>query len=150
MHLEQYLLSLYRKAFDGQLSSVSPSSKDERLNLPKKDERLKSPLTTPRRRLLEISKPQMTSKGESSAVQSGCHFHENPLEESNRIGTDEKLLDSSVHRCHSSLSQRSAFATRATPQDESLAKALRACHSQPLTMMEVISTNNILTIFRQQ
>ncbi|KAF3438852.1 hypothetical protein FNV43_RR17127 [Rhamnella rubrinervis] len=139
VHLEQYLLSLYRKAFDGQLSSVSPSIKDERL---------KSPLTTPRRRLLEISEPEMTSKGESSAVQSGRHFHENPFEESNRIGAEEKLLDSSVHRCHSSLSQRSAFANRATPLDESLAKALRACHSQPLSMMEYAqnASSNVISL----
>lgn len=141
VHLEQYLLSLYRKAFDGQLSSVSPSGKDERS---------KSPLTTPRRRLFEISKPEMTLKGESSVVQSASHFRENLLEESNRIGAEEKLLDSSVRRCHSSLSQRSAFSTRATPQDEALAKALHSCHSQPLSMMEVSCTNNLLTIFSHQ
>lgn len=136
VHLEQYLLSLYRKAFDGQVCSVSPSTKDERL---------KSPLMTPRRRLLEISKPDMTSKGESSAVQSGRLFRENLLEEFKGIGAEEKLLDSSVHRCHSSLSQRSAFSTRAVPTDESLVKALRACHSQPLSMMEVTSTLNLTT-----
>ena len=43
VYLEQYLLSLYRKAFDQQISSVSPT----------KDERLKSPLATPRGRLLK-------------------------------------------------------------------------------------------------
>ncbi|XP_015871307.3 uncharacterized protein LOC107408428 [Ziziphus jujuba] len=138
VHLEQYLLSLYRKAFDGQVCSMSPS----------KDERLKSPLTTPRRRLFEISQPDMISKGESSAVQSGCQFRGNILEESNGIGGEEKLLDSNVHRCHSSLSQRSAFSTRATPTDESLVKALRACHSQPLSMMEYAqnSSSNLISL----
>lgn len=130
MHLEQYLLSLYRKAFDGQVSSVSPPTKDERIN---------SPLTTPRARLLDASKAGLALKRESSEVQSGCQSLENPWKESNGIGGEEKLLDSSVHRCHSSLSLRSAFSTRASPPGDSSAKAVRYCHSQPLSMMVVTS-----------
>lgn len=106
MHLEQYLLSLYRKAFDGQPNSVSP---------PKKSERLKSPVNTPRSRISEASKAGLV---QSSGVGHG----------------EEKLLDSGVHRCHSTLSQRS---TRASPPGEASGKALRYCHSQPLSMSEV-------------
>jgi hypothetical protein len=36
------------------------------------------------------------------------------------------------------LSQRSAFSNRTSPPEESLGRAVRACHSQPLSMMEVI------------
>lgn len=128
-HLEQYLLSLYRKAFDGQLSCVSPCKKDEKLN---------SPVTTPRSNLLKVFEPVMALKREDLAVQSGSQSLVNSWKE--YVGEEERPLDSSVNRCHSSLSQHSAFVTRTSPPEESLAKALRACHSQPLSMMEVTST----------
>lgn len=129
MYLEQYLLSLYRKAFDQQISSVPPSSKDERL---------KSSINMSRGRIPQASRPDITSKrGESSAVQSACESHEDPGKESRGIAGEEKLLYSGVHRCHSSLSQRSAFSTRTSPPADALEKALRACHSQPLSIMEV-------------
>lgn len=136
MHLEQYLLSLYRKAFDGQLSTVSP---------PAKDEKIKSPITTPIRRLFEVKKPNKISSIESSAVPSGCQSIKNTLRGPNRIREEESLLDSSVQRCHSSLSQCSALHTRNSPTAESMAKAVRACHSQPLSMMEVIAMHSPLT-----
>ncbi|XP_068303468.1 uncharacterized protein [Pyrus communis] len=124
-HLEQYLLSLYRRAFDGKFSSVSPS---------KKDERLKPTLTSLRSRFLEVSEPDMPLERENLAVQSSGQSLENSQKEFNAIGGEEKLLDSSVHRCHSSLSQHSAFLSRTSPE-ESLANTLRSCHSQPLSMM---------------
>ncbi|XP_021661298.2 uncharacterized protein LOC110650564 isoform X2 [Hevea brasiliensis] len=136
VHLEQHLLSLYRKAFGQQISSVSPSSKYERS---------KSPVTTPRGRSLDVSRPDTMPKRETSAVQSGCGSHDNPWKESSGIGGEEKLLDSGVHRCHSSLSQRSAFPTRTSPPEESLGRAVRACHSQPLSMMEY--AHNATNIF---
>lgn len=138
MHLEQYLLALYRKAFDGQAATVSP---------PAKDGRSKSPLITPRKSLLDAMKAGLISKRESLAVQSGCQSLENPWKESNGIGREEKILDSSVHRCHSSLSQLSAFSTRTSPPGEFSGKAVRYCHSQPLAMMEVIYIDHLLTSF---
>ncbi|XVF17798.1 hypothetical protein REPUB_Repub10bG0155000 [Reevesia pubescens] len=135
VHLEQYLLSLYRKAFDQQVSSISPS---------KRDERLKSPVDTPRGRFLEVSRPDDASKVENLALQSGDH--DNSWKEPSGIGED-KLLDSGVHRCHSSLSQRSVFPSRTSPTDETLAKALRSCHSQPLSMMEYAqNASNIISL----
>uniref|UniRef100_A0A5B6ZYR8 DUF547 domain-containing protein n=1 Tax=Davidia involucrata TaxID=16924 RepID=A0A5B6ZYR8_DAVIN len=131
VHLEQYLLSLYRKAFDQQISSLSPSAKDERL---------KSPSNTLRGKHLEVARSDLTSMRENSTVYSSRQSLANPWNESNTIGGEEKLLDSGVHRCHSSLSQRSALLTRTSPE-ESLGKAVRACHSQPLSMMEFASSN---------
>lgn len=116
VHLEQYLLSLYRKTFDQQISS-SPSVKDVIL---------KSPFIAPRQRFLEASRSEAS-----------CPSLANPWNESSSIG-EEKLLDSAVQRCHSSLSQRTFRSNRTSPPAESLAKLLRACHSQPLSMMEVI------------
>ncbi|KAL3526707.1 hypothetical protein ACH5RR_011363 [Cinchona calisaya] len=124
-HLEQYLLSLYRKAFDQQISSLSPSAKDERA---------KSPLTPPRRRRLEFSRSDITAERENLSGQDS-QFISNPSKKTSGVG-DEKLIVSSVHRCHSSLSQCSAVSNKISPPAEPLGKALRACHSQPLSMME--------------
>ncbi|KAK2987496.1 hypothetical protein RJ640_012155 [Escallonia rubra] len=123
VHLEQYLLSLYRRAFDQQSTSLSPSSKDDRL---------KSPLITPRVRYQEASRADTTSKKENPAIQADCQSRANTWKDSDGVGGDERLLDSAVHRCHSSLSQRSAL----SPPSQPLGKAVRACHSQPLSMME--------------
>ncbi|KAG8641291.1 hypothetical protein MANES_13G133300v8 [Manihot esculenta] len=137
-YLEQYLLSLYRKAFDQQISSVSPSGKHEKP---------KSPVTTPRGRFLDVSRPDTLPKRETSAIQSGCWSHDNTWKESSGIGGGEKLLDSGVHRCHSSLSQRSAFPTITSIPEESFGRAVRACHSQPLSMMEYAQdATNIISL----
>ncbi|WCJ30997.1 hypothetical protein M5689_012516 [Euphorbia peplus] len=131
VYLEQYLLSLYRKAFDEKTSSVSSSNKNERA---------KSPEATPRSRFPDANKPDITCKGANPT-------HENTWKESNNTEKDEKLLDSGVNRCYSSLSQCSAFATRACPPAESSGRAVRACHSQPLSMMEYAqNTSNIISL----
>jgi len=139
VYLEQHLLSLYRKAFDQQLSSVSPTSKEESL---------KFPLTTLSARFINVSVPEILTKRECSATQSKDHELETQRKEQNRyepetLGKEfnenlleENHLDSSVYRCHSSLSHCPAF-TRESPPAESLARSLRACHSQPLSMLEV-------------
>ncbi|CAA0832751.1 Protein of unknown function- DUF547 [Striga hermonthica] len=116
-HLEQYLLSLYRKAFDQPFSSLSPKKKNE--------EKFKSLIiTTPRRRRLDFSRSD--SLRETKPANGGGPF-------------EEKLLDSSIQRSHSSLSQqRGALLNRASspPPADELCKALRSCHSQPLSMIE--------------
>lgn len=124
-HLEQYLLSLYRKAFD-QVSSLSPL---------KKDEGYKSPLTTPRRRRLDFSKSDITPTREFAPAAENL-TSSNLRKEANCL-SEEKLVDPGVQRSHSSLSQPSALANRTSPSSEALGKAVRACHSQPLSMMEV-------------
>ncbi|KAL2662692.1 hypothetical protein AAZV13_02G054900 [Glycine max] len=140
VYLEQYLLSLYRKAFDQQLPSVAPFTKEEKV---------KSPPSTPRARLVEVSKPEVLTKRGSSAVQSIDHEldtlqkeysgyeHETLRKEYNVHQPEGKRLDSSVYRCHSSLSQCTTFTTRVSaPAAEVLTESLRTCHSQPLSMME--------------
>ncbi|XP_039000025.1 uncharacterized protein LOC120125734 [Hibiscus syriacus] len=135
VYLEQYLLSLYRKAFDLNVSSISPS---------KRVERLKTPVDTLRGRRLEFSEPD-ASKHENSTLQ--CGYRENSWKEPIGI-VGEKLSDSGVHRCHSTLSQRSVFPSWTSPLDESLAdKAVRACHSQPLSMLEYAqNASNIISL----
>ncbi|KAM7263634.1 hypothetical protein ACFE04_001317 [Oxalis oulophora] len=123
VYLEQYLLSLYRKAFDQQATSVSP---------PTKNERSKSALTTPRARFIDFSGLNV----ESSAVKSDSLPLDNSRKEFNNNKGEDRLLDSSVNRCHSSLPQRSVFSNRKSPPQESFGKTIRACHSQPLSMAE--------------
>ncbi|KAK8263945.1 hypothetical protein V6Z12_D12G075300 [Gossypium hirsutum] len=134
VYLEQYLLSLYRKAFDQQVSSISPS---------KRDERLKTPIHTPSVRDERLDDD--ASKVDNSAVRSG--YNENSWKEPIDI-VGEKLLDSGVNRCYSTLSQRSKFPSWTSPLDETLAdKAVRACHSQPLSMMEYAqNASNIISL----
>ncbi|XP_028781542.1 uncharacterized protein LOC114737746 [Neltuma alba] len=129
-YLEQHLLSLYRKAFHQQLSSVSPSAKDERWKLS-----LRTPSS-----FLEVSKPCNFPNAGSSAVRYNAQELEAPAgDQYNGNGSKEKLFDSSIYRCHSSLSHSSAFTARTSPA-ESLAKAVYACHSRQLSMMEYPET----------
>ncbi|XP_012469492.1 uncharacterized protein LOC105787575 [Gossypium raimondii] len=124
VYLEQYLLLLYRKAFDQQVSSIS---------LSKRDERIKTPLDSPRGRFSKVSRPDDVSKVENLAVRSS--YCENPCEEP------------SVHRCHSSLSQHLVLSSRTSPLDENLDRAIRACHSQPLSMTEYAqNASNIISL----
>ncbi|KAK6116203.1 hypothetical protein DH2020_050059 [Rehmannia glutinosa] len=136
-HLEQYLLSLYRKAFDQQVSSLSPK---------KKNEGSKSPLATPRRRRLDFSKSDITSAREIEPEAEPQTLSDSRKEANGP--SEDKLLDSSVQRSHSSLSQRSALPNRSSPPAEALGKALRACHSQPLSMMEYAqnSSSNVISL----
>ncbi|KAK6922777.1 protein of unknown function DUF547 [Dillenia turbinata] len=138
VYLEQYLLSLYRKAFGQQISTFSPS-----LN----DVKFKSLVATPKKLLEEVPSPDIPSNRESKAVQSSCPSVTNTWKESNGVGREEKQLDSGVHRCHSSLSQRSTFSKKSSPPVDSLSKAVRACHSQPLSIMEYAESSlNVISL----
>ncbi|XP_058228559.1 uncharacterized protein LOC131336664 isoform X2 [Rhododendron vialii] len=136
-HLEQYLLSLYRKAFDQQ----TPPS------LSMKDERLKSPLTSPRGKHLLISRSGITTKKEIATFQARFQSLANPWNEFGDIG-EEKVVETTDLRCQSSLSNRSVLPTRTSPPAESLGKAVRACHSQPLSMMEYAqnASSNVISL----
>lgn len=133
--MEQYLLSLYRKAFEQQLSpAVAPSTVEGSEKSP--------PLITPRDRFLEAS-PSIKGCSDVQyielkvdSIKKKCNEYglETPDKECIVHHPEEKHLDSSVHRCHSSLSQYSA---RVSPPEEALTDSLRACYSQPMSMVEV-------------
>ena len=131
VYLEQYLLSLYRKTFDRQISSVSTV-----------DDRIKSTSTAHRRMFQEVSGDKIISKTENSVIHSSHLLSprdsiDNPPKECNDIWGPHKLLDSSIHRSHSSLSQRSTCPIRTSPSMQTLAKAVDSYHSLPLSMLEV-------------
>ncbi|XP_023544960.1 uncharacterized protein LOC111804400 isoform X1 [Cucurbita pepo subsp. pepo] len=125
-HLEQYLLSLYRKAFDGQISSTSPTTVDEKL---------KSPKNSPKAKYVANCVPDITSKKEDKAVQSGYDSFGNPMKEYRGI-CEDKLLDSSVRRCQSSLSHYSVCSKRTSLPEDFLGQDVRPCLSQPTSMVE--------------
>ncbi|MCL7026537.1 hypothetical protein MKW94_022121, partial [Papaver nudicaule] len=118
VYLEQYLLTLYRKAFDEQSSILSPSSKDETLKSP----RVSRLGITPKIENLEVQSSRLRSPRDSTT---------NSQRKPNSIAATEKLLDSGIDRSHSSLSHHSAFSIRTSPR-ENHAKSLQSCHSQPL------------------
>ncbi|GAB4848905.1 hypothetical protein Ancab_003717 [Ancistrocladus abbreviatus] len=130
-YLEQYLLSLYRKAFDQQISSVSPAAKDQRTI---------TPVMTPRRLFVDDAAVDTTTKVENSATCSDAMPPANTRTEPTVFEVGDKMLDSGVHRCHSSLSQRSTYGARNSPPMDSASRALRSCHSQPLSMTEYAQT----------
>lgn len=119
MYLEQYLLSLYRKAFDQQTPPLPPSNKEKTIE---------TPLDTPRGSFLELPRHNTVAlRGKNVAVQSSCKLITRPSKDG-----EEKTFDS-IHRCCSSLLERSA---QTSSPVESAAKALRPCQSQPVSMME--------------
>lgn len=122
VYLERYLLSLYRNTFYEQMPSVSTT-----------DGRLNSAMVTHK---------EISAEKEKSVTHTGNHISQNSLrnrlKECNDNWEPEKLLDSSIHRSHSSLSQRSACSFRTSPPKESLNKAVDSYHSLPLSMLEVI------------
>lgn len=126
MHLEQYLLSLYRKAFDQQipkLSHLPPKHKQKQTN------------SCQRKLFPDIPGPEILSRG-------------SPLVHSTRIlpsqissckladdSCFEGITDRSINRCHSALNQRAAYSWRMSPSESALARALQDCHSQPLSFL---------------
>lgn len=116
IHLEQYLLSLYRKAFDQQISSVSPNSENKKPKSPPS-----VTVTTPRRRLDFSEDVDTTPKTDHPT---------NPLLDDNQNQSKETdQTDASFRRSHS---QRSAFESRKASPEDSWSKGIRSCHSQPL------------------
>ncbi|XP_072951846.1 uncharacterized protein [Typha angustifolia] len=127
MHLEQYLLSLYRKAFDQQISALSPTGKDSS----------KQPSRFQSGQFQETPKLDNSSKGGKPAVKPN-HLklpkkQIDPDMERSSVLLSEKQEGPSVQRSHSSLSQRAVSSARISPSEGSLARALRSSYSQPLS-----------------
>ncbi|KAL3813556.1 hypothetical protein ACJIZ3_014824 [Penstemon smallii] len=138
-HLEQYLLSLYRKAFDPQISSLSPLEKD--VVRP-------SALATPRRRRLDFSGTDITLAKDTSLAEAQTPTLSDSMKEGNDA-PEEKVLESCVERSHNSLSQRSALPNGISPPEEASGIAPCVCHSKPLSMMaenEKSASTNVISL----
>lgn len=127
--LERYLLSLYRKTFDQCiLSEVTMAER--------------SSSVTHQGSYKEVSGQDVTSESSKTITYSDDltlprSSSGKPFKECNDIWEPEKLLDSSIHRCYSSLSQRSTCSPRTSPRIKSQTKAVDSYHSLPFSMLEV-------------
>ncbi|XWS40359.1 hypothetical protein CRYUN_Cryun18bG0134300 [Craigia yunnanensis] len=128
-YLEKYLLSLYRKNFDKRFSSLKTI-----------DENLKSTSMAHKEMFPEVTQAHdIMSEKENLAIQSSDLVSSrysigNPPKECNDVWGTERLLDYSIYRSHSSLSQRSAYSV--TSPQKTVAKAVDLYHSLPLSMLE--------------
>ncbi|KAF1001636.1 uncharacterized protein LOC141704244 [Apium graveolens] len=129
MNLEQYLLSLYRKAFDQHVSTVSPSTKVEIL---------KSPITSPKENFVQRSVVDITTGKETCNLQADC---QSIFDRSITIRGEEGLVDPGVLRCQSSLSQ---YSTTSLP-DGPLGRGVHSCYSQPSSMLKYAQNNADIT-----
>lgn len=107
-HLEEYLLLLYRKAFDHQLALSSSKMKvDEQ----KKRDCLKMP-------------------------QDHAKSNAPPRKDIEVHGQQGIILDSSIRRTHSSLSHHSNYSIQSPPLAGKAAEAMYSYHSVPITLLE--------------
>ncbi|OMO92191.1 hypothetical protein COLO4_17797 [Corchorus olitorius] len=125
-YLEKYLLSLYRKNYDKRFSPLTTI-----------DENVRSTSLAHKELFPEAQAHDMImSENENLAtdpVSSRNSIGILPKECNESWGT-ERLLDSSIFRSHSSLSQRSAYSV-SSPQ-KNVARAVDLYHSLPLSMLE--------------
>ncbi|URD85299.1 Ternary complex factor MIP1 [Musa troglodytarum] len=138
MHLEQYLLSLYRKAFDQQTSTLSP---------PASENQMKKPLNSKPELLHESAKLKISSNRGNSRVQSSQtelpqKWTADLVNEGCEIKCQEKLFGPGIRRSHSSLSVHATCSARISPSQESLARALHSFHSQPLSFLKAKQNAN--------
>ncbi|XP_050235361.1 uncharacterized protein LOC126683493 [Mercurialis annua] len=134
-HLEKYLLSLYRKTYDQKMSSRS--------NI---DERSKMISSMQNRVFQEASAGQDNMISKHSSISQSSHIAGQPQNDRgdqpkqfNGNWGPENMLDSTIHQCHSSTSQRSVGPF--LPMN-SMASAVDTGHSLPLSMLEKAQTNH--------
>lgn len=123
MYLEQYLLSLYRKAFN---HTKLPPPIEEDLN---------NSLRSSRESVL----PNLHEKSNTVMLRWNLTF--DPSNDDS-VGYSENLAASAVHRSYSALSQHS-FCSLNSPKSEKFDRSLRLCHSQPLSFLEVICNSSL-------
>lgn len=129
--LEQHLLALYRKAFDQQICSVS-SSCDMEIN--KQSARSFSGILTGSSEL-DFSTPRKHQLLQSSGMVMARKSTPTTLTSETR--TSHYNDKTGIGRSHSSLLQRSICSARVSPSANNLARALKPCHTLPLSFVEV-------------
>lgn len=141
MYLEQYLLSLYRKIFNQQIST-----KGRRLELA--TDINKGTFTEPNNCAISDKEISVLHSSHLISPRSSASHHQ--LKECSNQLEPESVLDSSIHRCYSALSQQTAFSIEASP-GKIKTKALECYHSLPLSMLEVSIIRNrreVVTLHR--
>ncbi|KAG0541495.1 hypothetical protein BDA96_02G021500 [Sorghum bicolor] len=150
-HLEQYLLTLYRKAFEQQQQVSTDARRDREAAARKLSVSSSRPDETPRVKAAPVvrgggggdptmlhygSCPPLSGKGRRNnggTVADDCSPSTCPRR------TTADLVDTAGLRSQSALSFRGAWSSsssRISPTEDSLARALRSCHSQPFSFLE--------------
>ncbi|KAK4774043.1 hypothetical protein SAY87_029062 [Trapa incisa] len=139
VYLEQYLLSLYRKAFAQEAASVSQS---------KRDKAVESNVETPQGSFPDPSTPRpnaLLNRGNKMV-----HSARQPLNRPSKSGTatEHDRFGLQLNRCHSSLPQSSAFAAKTSPPPDGSPRALRACQSETFSAPEAKKNcaSNVLSL----
>ncbi|WOL08968.1 hypothetical protein Cni_G17721 [Canna indica] len=131
IHLEQYLLSLYRKAFSHQIHTLSAiTGNNLTMPLNTHSEVLQGSSTleiSPVKRDAEFlpGHLKLTQKQTNKSVRQDCE-----------INFQEKLAAPDVQRSHSSLSHQASCSERISLSEECLDRAFRSFHSQPLSFLK--------------
>ncbi|KAF7067861.1 hypothetical protein CFC21_073691 [Triticum aestivum] len=136
-NMEQYLLTLYRQAFEQQAPALSPPDRREALK-PSVSARWSG-------QLREAPGARVSCKGRGDAVLRSSYppppppprkKWNDPLMDCSTSACLDRPNDSDALRCQSALSCRGICSSRISPSEESLARALRSCHSQPFSFLE--------------
>ncbi|VAI37176.1 unnamed protein product [Triticum turgidum subsp. durum] len=135
-NMEQYLLTLYRQAFEQQAPALSPPDRPEALK-PSVSARWSG-------QLREAPGARVSCKGRGDAVLRSSYpppppprkKWNDPLMDCSTSACLDRPNDSDALRCQSALSCRGICSSRISPSEESLARALRSCHSQPFSFLE--------------
>ncbi|KAL6880420.1 hypothetical protein ACP4OV_011985 [Aristida adscensionis] len=146
-HLEQYLLTLYRKAFEQQQQAPTLPCSDARQDaaVPKL-----SSASSRSAQLEETPPPKATAPlrrggGDAAMLHYSCPPAPLGKGRSGGAAVDDcspstcprRTMDSDIGvRSQSALSFRGVCSSRISPTEDSLARALRSCHSQPFSFLE--------------
>ncbi|RCV40712.1 hypothetical protein SETIT_9G077100v2 [Setaria italica] len=132
-NMEQYLLTLYRKAFEQQAPTFSPPDHQD-ASKPSVSSR------SGQLREMPMAMKSCKSRGDAALRSSYPPPHKkwnDPLTDCCTSVRPDRAVDSDVLRCQSALSYRGVCSSRILPsEDDSLARALRSCHSQPFSFLE--------------
>lgn len=133
---------MYRKRFDQQISSLSP--KERRLELTSDTNKVKS--AVPSNGAISDKEISVVNCSNVISPRNSVGFR---LKECNNQLESETVLDSSIHRCHSALSQRTACSIEASPGNIETKAVVDSYHSLPLSMLEVsiMKTRKLVTSF---
>ncbi|KAL6636856.1 hypothetical protein ACP70R_024428 [Stipagrostis hirtigluma subsp. patula] len=133
-NMEQYLLTLYRKAFEQQVPASSPTDRLEATKPSSVSSRSGELRETP------MAKKSSRTRGDAALRCSYPPQHKkwnDPLVDCTTSACTDRRIDTDVLRCQSALSYRGICSSRILPsEDDSLARALRSCHSQPFSFLE--------------
>jgi hypothetical protein len=139
-NMEQYLLTLYRQAFEQQAPALSPPDRREAPK-PSVSSRSGQLQETPNAKVSCMSRGDSALRSSYQPPPTRKKWND-PVTDCSTSACFDRPNDSDVLRCQSALSYRGVRSSRISPSEESLARALRSCHSQPFSFLEVM----ILTI----